>query len=542
MNGVRRRFELDPVVFLGSVALIAIFVVFGAAFPEVAEQLFGDVRSFITEQFGWFYSALMSFLVLFALWLAFSRFGNIKLGPDESRPHYRYPTWFAMLFAAGMGIGVLFWSVAEPVMHFQAAPFPGTESGTQQAAQEGMNWTFLHWGVHGWGVYVIVGLALAYMAHRRNMRLTLRSIFYPVLGDRVHGPIGQAIDIFAIIGTMFGVATVLGLGAQQVMSGLNHLFGFANTVGSQIWLMVGITAIAVVSVVSGLDRGIRRLSQTALILGLGLFLFVLLAGPTATLLAMYVDNVGFYIRELPVTATWSATFEGSEWRSNWTLFYWGWWLSWAPFVGVFVARISYGRTIREFVLGVMLAPTLLTFLWYSVFGNSALLQILDGNTSLAQAVENNFPVAIFEFFEAFPLTLVLSLVGVVVIILFFVTSSDSASLVIDMLASGGNQNPPTWQRVFWACSEGAVGAVLLVTGGLSAMRAFQISTALPLAVIILAICYCIVRALRTDHLREEQELVVASSAMGGSPEPSAEDASELWTPEEDHAGPSRRGG
>lgn len=538
MSTVRKlaRLEADRPVFFISVALIVAFVLFGAVAPDTAETVFGEVQTVITDRFGWLYTAVVWFFLGFVLWVSFSRFGKLRLGADDARPRYRLPTWFAMLFTAGMGIGVLFWSVAEPINHFLNAPT--VQSQDADGAREAINLTLLHWGVHAWAVYIIVGLTLAYMAYRRGMPISLRSVFYPVFGERVHGPLGRAIDIFAVLGTMFGVATTLGLGAQQMMAGVNHMSDLPATTTNEILLIAIVTAIATLSVVAGLDKGIRRLAIAAAVLAVVLFTYVLLVGPTARLLGLFMENLGYYVQQMPTSATWSAAYEGDEWYANWTLFYWGWWLAWAPFVGVFIARISYGRTIRQFALGALFAPTLVTFFWYSVFGNYGMQRVLAGDNALVQAVEENFPVAIFVFFEGLPLTLLLSLVGVAIILLFFVTSSDSASLVIDMLTSGGNPDPPRSQRVFWAVSEGAVAAVLLLTGGLSAMRTFQITTGLPLAIILLAMCYFLVRALRTDDASYEEGIIVPSDTESGAVEQQpAEDPSELWV-----AGEQRRHG
>jgi choline/glycine/proline betaine transport protein len=425
------------------------------------------------------------------------RFGRIRLGPDDSRPDYSYVTWFAMLFSAGMGIGVLFWSVAEPLNHFAVPPYG--EAETAEAARQAMVLTYLHWGLHGWAIYAIVGLGLALMAYRLQLPMAMRSLLHPLVGDRIYGPLGHAVDIFAILGTMFGIATTLGIGAQQLAAGVEAVFGLSGGLSTQLWVIGIATAAATISVVSGLDRGIKRLSQTALYLGLAIFGFVLLAGPTAYALTATVDSLGLYLQRLPETAFRGTTSADAEWMGDWTLFYWGWWLAWSPFVGMFVARVSRGRTVREFVLGVLLVPTIVVALWYGVFGNMALRRALAGEDGLVTSAVEDIPVAIFEFFTAFPLTSLLSVAGLVVIAIYFVTSSDSASFVIDMLASGGDEDPPVGTRVFWAISEGLVGAMLLVAGGLQAMRTFQITTGLPLLLLVIATCVATVTALRAEQ-------------------------------------------
>jgi choline/glycine/proline betaine transport protein len=425
-----------------------------------------------------------------------SRYGSVRLGRDDERPKYSYLTWFSMLFSAGMGIGVLFWSVAEPITHFTDPPI-GT-ARTAEAATLAMDITLLHWGLHGWCLYVVVGLGLAYAAYRRGQPLTFRSALYPVFGERIRGAVGHAIDIFAVLGTMFGVATSLGLGAQQINAGLHYLLGVDVSIPMQLLLIAGITAMATASVVSGLDRGIRWLSRLAIWLALPLLFYILVAGPTDVALRSIIEYSGHYLLTIGRQGFWSSLGGSTKWQGDWTLFYWGWWIAWSPFVGMFVARISRGRTIREFVLGVLLLPTAVTCVWFCVFGGIGLDRVTAGDDVLASAVRDNFPVAIFVFFNSFPLTTLLSIVGVVIIVVFFVTSSDSASLVIDYIAAGGDPDPPKRQRIFWATTEGVVAGVLLVGGGLAPMRAFQLITGLPLAVILLLICYALVRSLRAE--------------------------------------------
>ena len=440
----------------------------------------------------------MTLFLFFCVGLALSPWGKIRLGADDERPCYNVLTWFAMLFSAGMGIGVLFWSVAEPVTHYLKPPV-GVGS-TPAAAAQAMEITLLHWGLHGWAVYVIVGLALAYFSFRKGLPLTLRSALSPLLGRRTEGPLGHAIDIFAVLGTMFGVATTLGMGAQQVNAGLQHLLGVGTSTSVQLILIAVITAFATASVVSGLDRGIRRLSELNVGLAVLLLLYVLIAGPTVAALQSVAVGTGSYLLVLAKQGFWSGLGGDLDWQSNWTLFYWGWWIAWSPFVGMFVARVSRGRTIREFVLGVLGVPTAVTCVWFAVFGGVALQRVQSGYAALGSAVQDNFAIAIYVFFDTLPLSGVLSVVASLVIVTFFVTSSDSASLVIDYLSAGGEEDAPTRQRVFWATTEGVVAAVLLVAGGLAPMRSFQIATGLPLCIILLLMCYALVRSLlREGH-------------------------------------------
>lgn len=493
------RLKGDPIVFFGSASLILAFVVFGTLWTDAAQVLFENAQAVISRTCGWFYHASVTFCLCFCLWLCVSRYGSVRLGADDERPKYSYLTWFSMLFSAGMGIGVLFWSVAEPITHFGNPPVG--EAGTPEAATLAMDITLLHWGFHGWCVFAVAGLGLAYVAYRHGLPLTFRSALYPILGDRVHGSIGHAIDIFAVLGTMFGIATSLGLGAQQLNAGLHYLLRVGVSVPTQLLLIAGITAIATVSVVSGLDRGIRWLSRLAIWLAFPMLLYVLVTGPTLVALRSVGEYGGHYLLAIGRRGLWSSLGGSTAWQADWTLFYWGWWIAWAPFIGLFVARISRGRTIREFVLGVLLVPTVITCVWFCIFGGIGLDRVTSGDGVLAKAVEDNFAIAIFVFFESFPATTLLSLVGFMIIAVFFVTSSDSASLVIDYIAASGDPDPPKRQRVFWATTEGVVAGVLLLGGGIEPMRAFQLITGLPLAVILLLICYAVVRSLRAERHR-----------------------------------------
>ena len=493
--------EANPIVFFASAGLIVAFVVFAAGFTKTAQTLFGVVQSFITGTFGWLYILSVAVFLGFCVWLCLSRYGDIRLGPDDARPRYSYMSWFSMLFSAGMGIGLMFFSVAEPITHF-ASP-PRAEGGTVEAAKQAMNLTFYHWGVHAWGVYCLVGVSLAYFCYRRGLPLRVRSVFYPLLGDRINGPIGHAIDVFAVLGTMFGVATSLGLGVMQVNQGLEKVFGYTDSTNHQLILIACITAAATVSVVTGVDKGIRILSESNLIAAAVLLLFVFLLGPTLFLLQTFVEGTGFYLQNFLDTTFWSDAFGDGDWQKTWTLFYWGWWIAWSPFVGTFIARISYGRTIREFTLGVLFVPTIITFFWLSVFGNAAIHIELFGGGGIAEVVKTDLPVAVFELLENFPWAAVTSFLTTLVIVIFFVTSSDSASLVIDMLTSG-EQEPPVKQRIFWAVSEGAVAAVLLYVGGekgLEALQTASITFGLPFCIILLFMCYSLVKGLAQERGR-----------------------------------------
>lgn len=489
-------------VFLPSIIVILILVVYAVTIPENAGEVFNTAKNFIAQKFGWFYMLSVGIFTVFVLGLAISHYGRFKLGPDHSKPAYSNLSWFAMLFSAGMGIGLMFWGVAEPVMHFASPPVGEGES--VEAAKLAMNTTFFHWGLHAWAIYAVVGLVLAYFSFRHGLPLSIRSALYPLIGDKIYGKIGHSVDTVAVLGTIFGVATSLGFGVLQINSGLNYLFDVPVGIGTQVTLIAVITAIATISVVLGLDGGIKRLSELNLVLAAFLVLFVLLAGPTFFLLSATVQNIGSYFSEVVFMTFNQYIYEDTPWMGWWTLFYWAWWIAWAPFVGMFIARVSRGRTIREFVFGVLLVPVGFTFVWMTVFGNGALDAIMnDGFVALSAAVSDDVSVALFKFLEHFPLAGVTSLVAVVLVVTFFVTSSDSGSLVVDTIASGGKENNPVWQRIFWAVTEGVVAAALLVAGGLGALQSASIAIALPFAVIMLIACWGLYRALHLEAHRYE---------------------------------------
>ncbi|MBW3658556.1 MAG: BCCT family transporter, partial [Actinobacteria bacterium] len=428
--------------------------------------------------------------------LALGPYARVRLGPDDSTPDYSDLSWFAMLFSAGMGIGLLFWGVAEPISFFRLDP-PRAEPGTAAAARDAMLFAFHHWGLAPWAVYAVIGMGLAYFGYRHHQPLAVRSLFRPLLGDRVDGALGDLIDVTAVVATMFGVATSLGLGVMQVNAGLDFVFGIEISTQAQLLLIAGITAVATVSVVTGLDRGIQRLSQLNVTLAALLLLFVLAAGPTLLLISAYVQNTGAYVGELPDLLTRLGVYRGTDWLDSWTLFYWAWWISWSPFVGMFIARISRGRTIREFVLGVLLAPSLVSFLWFTVLGNTA-ISLDQGGAGLAALVDEDPALALFGLLEQLPFGTATMILATLLVVSFFVTSSDSGSFVIDMLTSGGDPDPHVATRIFWALTEGAVAAALLLTGGLAALQAGAISTGLLFAVVLVLASWSIARGLRRE--------------------------------------------
>ncbi len=488
------RLDVHPWVFFISAGLIVLFVALTLFFEHRVDNLFKLVQNMVSTYAGWFFVATMNLILVFVITLLLGRFSSIRLGGEGARPEFSKTSWFSMLFSAGMGIGLLFYGVAEPMFHFIASPL--AESGTPEAARVAMDFTFLHWGLHPWSVYALVGLALAFFAFNKGLPLSIRAVFYPLFGERIYGPIGHVIDIMATIATMFGVATSLGLGVQQINAGLHHLFpAIPQHALVQMALIAGITALATWSVVRGLDAGIKLLSQINVVIAAALMIFVILFGPTLFILNAFVENIGSYFQHFPSLSTWNETYENTEWQNGWTVFYWGWWIAWSPFVGMFIARVSYGRTIGEFIAGVLLVPALVTFLWLSTFGAAALEIDMFGAGGIAAAVQENLPVSLFVLLENFPLSAVSSMLAVMVVITFFVTSSDSGSLVIDIITAGGNPDPPKIQRIFWAVMEGLVAATLLLGGGLVALQTAAISTGLPFAIILLGMCWALYKGL-----------------------------------------------
>ncbi|WP_217990235.1 BCCT family transporter [Pseudomonas indica] len=495
--GSRSFKTVNPPVFFGSLLVVTLFVVATLTNLHASEAAFAAIKKGITHNFGWFFILSVQAFLLFSLYLALSRFAHIRLGGSQARPDYGFAAWFAMLFSAGMGIGLVFWSVAEPVYHF-ASP-PRIEGHSIEAAKRAMELSFLHWGLHAWGVYALVGLTLAYFSYNRGLPLTIRSAFQPLLGDRIQGPLGHLIDIVAVVATLFGVATSLGLGVSQVAAGLGGLLGFVPDTAAHLWLVAGITALATLSVALGLDKGIKWLSQINLWAALGLLLFVIALGPTLFILSGVVQNTGDYLQNLLSLGSWTETYRpDSTWQSDWTVFYWAWWISWSPFVGLFIARISRGRTVREFVLGVLLVPTLLTFLWITAFGGAALYEELFGAGGIEAAVQADVSMAFFALLAHYPLSSISSVLAMPLVVVFFVTSADSGALVIDTITAGGRLDSPVGQRVFWSSCAGGVAAVLLLGGGLSALQTAAISTGLPFAAILWLMLFSLNKALRED--------------------------------------------
>jgi choline/glycine/proline betaine transport protein len=499
--------DLNPVVFGASSLLIVAFVFIALAYRTSFAAGIAQVQAWIANQAGWLLVLTVNVILGYLLLLLATPLARIRLGGPAARPEFSWGAWVAMLFSAGMGIGLVFYGVAEPLHHLAVPPL-GAEPGGAQAYRDAARITFLHWGLHAWGIYALVGLALGYFAFNRGMPLSVRSVFFGLWGARVHGWRGHVVDVAASVATLFGVATSLGLGALQVSAGLGYVFGWPVGPAAQVAIIAAITVLATASVVLGLERGIKRLSVFNIGIAFLLLMLVFYTGPSLFMLDGFVQDVGGYLDGLLGLAFWTETYTRGSWQNTWTVFYWGWWIAWSPFVGLFIARISVGRTIREFIVGTLVVATLMTFAWLAVFGNAAFFIELEGPGGLVAAVQDNLDSSLFVFFNVLSATspaplpswwaVALAVVAITAIVTFFVTSSDSGSLVIDMITSGGHPNPPTAQRVYWAVAEGLVAAVLLLGGGLAALQTAAISVGLPFAVVVLAMIVSLHKALRSD--------------------------------------------
>ncbi|ASM40726.1 BCCT family transporter [Campylobacter sp. RM12327] len=508
--------KYNPPVFYTSVIIIALIIAITTIFPKFTLEKLKLAQEYLTVNFGWFYVLSMTIIFFVVVFLGISRFGKIKLGPDHSKPDYANGSWFAMLFAAGMGIGLMFFGVGEPLMHYLAPP--SGDPRTIEAAKKAMNITFFHWGLNAWAVYGIVAIILAFFAYRHNLPLTLRSAFYPIIGNKIYGKFGDAIDVFAVIATLFGVTTSLGYGVLQVNSGFNYLFGMPISNVSQVLLIFAITIGVTLSATSGVDKGIKLLSNTNMVLAVLFAIFILILGETSTLLKSLIENTGTYISSFigDTFNLYAYEKQNDSWIGGWTILYWTWWISWSPFVGLFIARISRGRTIREFVIGVLFVPAGFTLIWMTVFGNSAINLVNGGFEQLAIMVNKDISLALFIFLEQFPLTLILAFIAVFMIILFFITSADSAAMVIDMLCSKGEDKTPKWQKVFWCALTGILAAALLYTGGLDALQTMTIVSALPLTLAMLGSIYGLLKALRIDSEKKYTQSVANLPTTIGS--------------------------
>jgi choline/glycine/proline betaine transport protein len=511
------RTTFKPQVVVPSLCVIGLLLAVCAIRPDEADAFFSGGQQWIIGHFDWFYVLVVTVFLLFLVLIAGSKFGNIKLGPDDAEPEFSFVSWTAMLFAAGMGIGLMYFGVGEPMQHFLKPPT--VTGGTPEAAREAMLMTFFHWGFHAWAIYGVMGLVLAYFGFRYNLPLTLRSGLYPVLRNRIDGWAGHGVDAFALVGTIAGIATTLGYGVMQLGAGLHHVGGFqTDSDAFRVGLVAVVVVLAGVSAATGLDKGVRRLSELNLLLAFLLLAFVIVTGPTIFLARAFGDNVGNYLSNLVELSLRTYAYQPTReagWFGGWTILYWAWWVSWSPFVGMFIARISRGRTIRQFVIGVLLVPTAFNLVWMTVFGNSAIwLDTHVAGGALAQTAAS-VDSLLFRFFEYLPLTQGLSIVAIVLIAVFFVTSADSGAFVIDSIATRGATNSPVWQRLFWAALLGVTAIVLLLAGGLKALQAMTLIAALPVAVIMLALCYGLWCGLKADHAHASQQMAPATSFWTG---------------------------
>ncbi|WP_460796440.1 BCCT family transporter [Microbacterium sp. GXF0217] len=489
------RRSLPPLqkwVFWPAAAIILAFVSFTLIAPHLAEEMFGAIQNTIVNAFNWYYVLIAALFVAFSLFLGFSRFGDIKLGRDDDEPEFSLMSWFSLLFAAGMGIGLVFYGVSEPLSHF-TNPRPGVTGTPEQLAQAALGQTYLHWGVHAWSIYVVIGLALAYAIHRRRRPISIRWTLEPLLGKRVEGGWGHAIDIVALVGTLFGVATSLGLGVIQISAGLASAGLGKPDEPTQVVIILIISVFVLASVLSGVTKGMKWLSNINLVMAGLLVLYLLVMGQTEFLLREFVQSIGYYIQNFVGLSFNVSAFQGEageQWQAQWTSFYWGWWISWAPFVGIFIARISKGRTVREFVAGVILVPTLLGILWFAVMGGSALaIELQSPGTLTNEDGTVDLQGALFALLQHVPGTTVVTIGAILLIAIFFVTSADSGALVMGMIATGGQQNPKRWIRAFFVAVTAILAIALLLAGGLTALQTAAITIALPFSVVMILICW-----------------------------------------------------
>ena len=499
----------NPVFLISGLAIVA-FVFLTLAFQESVGPMFNDLRGWLTSSLDWFFLSAANVFVVLCLFLIVSPLGRVRLGGADATPDYSYSGWFAMLFAAGMGIGLMFYGVSEPISHFTSsmggisvgddgmrtdwAPLGAAAGDTDAAFDLGMAATIFHWGLHPWAIYATVALALALFSFNKGLPLTVRSIFYPIFGERVWGWTGHIIDILAVFATLFGLATSLGFGAEQANAGLDYLFGISVSDTSKVFLIIGITGVALISVLAGLDAGVKRLSEINMILAALLLLFVVAVGPTMEIITGFFSSLLSYAEYLPALSN-PIGRDDANFSQGWTSFYWAWWISWSPFVGMFIARVSRGRTVREFITCVLIIPSLVCVLWMTAFGGTAVHMVTEGVSSIAEA---GLPIKLFTMLDQLPMQAITSFIGIVLVIVFFVTSSDSGSLVIDTITAGGKVDAPVPQRVFWCTFEGLVAIALLLGGGLGALQAMAVSTGFPFAIVLLFACYSIIQGLRSE--------------------------------------------
>lgn len=495
---------VNKTVFFSAISVIILSVGFTLLFEKQADYYFGVAQTYVSEHGGWIYTLAVNLFIVFCLYMAFGKFGKIRLGGKNAKPEFSLYGWFAMLFSAGIGNGLVLFSIADPVRDFLNPPRLAGEDPAL-IAQEAINFSFLHHGIHGWAIYSVVGLSLAYFTFNRKMPLTLRSAFYPLLGNRIYGWMGDLIDIMAVITTLFGLATTIGFGVGQINSGLTHVFGIPSSLFYQILIILGVTAAATLSAFSGVNKGVQMLSKLNVRVATTIFLLVLVLGPTTFIFRNYIQNIGSYLTHFIEMSTWTESLRGTDWQKMRTIMYWGWWISWSPFVGTFIARISRGRTIKEFILCVLILPALVTFLWFSAFGGTTMRDILMGDTAMIAAVNDNISTALYVFFDKFPLAIVLKSLGVILICSFIITSADSGALVVNSITSGGKLKTPPFQRVIWAVATGVIAAVLMYGGGLNALQTVVTISGLPFAILLVMMCFSLYRGMNEDYEKSQRK-------------------------------------
>ena len=487
----------DNIVFVISLFMVLVFVIPGIIYPEQLFAFATYIHEQILRMFGWAYLVAAFLFLIFSIYLAASKFGHFKLGKQHEKPQFSYFGWFSMLFAAGMGIGLIFWGVAEPMSHYLNPPeHIETESGA--AAQFSMQYSFFHWGIQPWAIYITMSLCIAYFSFRRGMPPLISSCFYPLIGDRIYGTAGFVIDILGVFATIFGIVTSLGLGAMQISSGLGEVFNFDVNYTTMLLVIIVVTVLFMISTMSGVDKGIQILSKTNIVLAITLLGFILIVGPTVYILNVFTQSIADFATNFLSMSLSTNPFVGYEWTEAWTLFYWAWWIAWSPFVGLFVASISRGRTIREFVSGALIVPVLLTFIWFSAFGGSAFDLEFSGEAGLAATVAEDVSVGLFHLYEHFPFTVVLNLITITLLGVFFITSADSATYVLSMMTSGGEITPPTAKKVVWGLTISTTAAILLYAGGLEALQKMAITAALPFTIIMLLMAVSLLRGLNYE--------------------------------------------
>ena len=497
---MKQQLQQNSVFFI-SLAIVLTLAALGVIAPKELDAWTAWLHGVIIKHFGWCYLVAAFFFLLFSLGFAFSRYGQIKLGQDHEKPRFSLFGWFSMLFAAGMGIGLIFWGVAEPMSHYLNPP-PYLAGESDEAAKFAMRYAFFHWGFQPWAIYIVMSLSIAYFSFRRGMPPLISSCFYPLLGKRIYGAAGLLIDTLAVFATVFGIVTSLGLGAIQINAGLGTVFHFSTGFGSTLAIIAVVTVLFMISSMTGLDKGIQILSKANVMLAVLLLTFMLAVGPTTLMFNIFTSTLADYLSSLFSMSLSTNPFRGYEWTQSWTLFYWAWWISWSPFVGLFVASISRGRTIREFVLGAMLAPSLLTFLWFSVFSGAAFHQEFEQGAGIAAAVAQDVSTGLFKVYAHYPLSSLLTLVTVLLLIVFFVTSADSATFVLAMMTSGGLETPSALKKLTWGVTVSAISAVLLFSGGLEALQRMAIAAALPFTAIMLFMCRSLLKGLRYEFRYE----------------------------------------